>query len=134
MGLTNERFPGLAKRIRGLAEQHRELKDEPLHLAIAYDPGRDEHDVFLFELLGNFGGNDVSPDAELFEASFEGSQSFPMKRGQRLHLVLSNPEELRVALERRWKLAEELRGAVKRGDYEVLYEDQVGREALERFR
>jgi len=131
MGWTSKRFPRLAKRIRGLAEQHRELKDEPLHLAIAYDPGRDEQDVFLFELLSNFGGNDVNPEEELFEASFESSKSFPLGHGQRLHLVLTNPPELRVALESRWKLAEELRDALKRGDYEVLYEDQVGREALE---
>jgi hypothetical protein len=41
-------FPQFEKQIRNLTKQHRELKDEPLHLAISYAPKRDQQDIFLF--------------------------------------------------------------------------------------
>jgi hypothetical protein len=75
MKWTIKRFPGLASQIRNLAQQHREFREEPLHLAIAYEPDRDPNDIFLFELLGNFGGNevivrsDIRIDAELHNES-----------------------------------------------------------------
>ena len=49
---SSERFPQFEQPIRTLTEQHRELKDEPLHLAIAYGPLRDQQDIFLFEVIG----------------------------------------------------------------------------------
>ena len=111
-----QRFPRVERQIRDLARQHRELRDEPLHLALTYEPGRDTPDIFLFELLGNFGGNDVNPDAKLFEVTIDSTPSLTMEPNQRLHLVLTNPEEFRVALEQRWPTAEEIRDAVRRGD------------------
>ena len=131
MQWTAQRFPGLDRQIRGLAKQHSALRDEPLHLAIAYDPGRETGDVFLFELLGNFGGNEINDDAKFFEVTFDSSPSFALAKGQKLHLVLTNPPELRVALDQHWPTAEEVRHALRRGDFEVLHSDDVGREALE---
>jgi hypothetical protein len=131
MRWTVQRFPGLERQIRDLAEQHREFRDEPLHLAIADQPGRDLNDIFLFELLGNFGGNEVTSDARLFEVTFESSPSFAMEADQKLHLVLSNPEEFRVALDQQWPTAEEIRTAVHGGNFEVLHTDKIGRKALE---
>lgn len=131
MKWLSQRFPHLRRQIRDLAKQHLKLRDEPLHLAIVYDAGRDSQDIFLFELLDNFGGNEINPDAELFEATFGSSSNFSLEPGQRLHLILTNPEEFRKALIQRWPTAEEVRDAVRRGDFEILYSDQVGRDALE---
>jgi hypothetical protein len=50
---TSERFPQFETAIRHLTDQHRELKDEPLHLAISYGPIRDQQDIFLFEVIGS---------------------------------------------------------------------------------
>jgi hypothetical protein len=131
MKWTIRRFPGLERQIRELAEQHREFQDEPLHLAIAYQPARDPQDIFIFELIGNFGGNEVASDDELFEVTFESTPSFNMQPGQKLHLVFSNPQEFRAALDQRWPKAEEIRDAVRRRNFEVLHSDEIGRKALE---
>ena len=130
MQWTTQRFPRVEAQIRDLVGQHREIRDEPLHLAMAYEPGRDSSDVFLFELLGNFGGNDVNPDPQLFEVAFGPSLGLALELGQNLHLVLTNPEEFRVALEQHWPTAEEIRDAVRRGDFEVLHADETGQHAL----
>lgn len=130
MQWTIDRFPGLEHNLRNLAAQHREFQDEPLHLAIAFDPGHDHKDVFLFELLGNFGGNSISPDAEFFEASFDSTPQFPMSPGQKLHLILTSPAEFKRAGEERWKSFGKLQDAIRRGDFEVLYKDSIGDDAL----
>lgn len=53
---TSERFPQFEPAIRRLTEQHRELEDEPLHLALGYLPrrkGQEVYDgIFLFEVIG----------------------------------------------------------------------------------
>jgi len=134
MQWTTERFPTFECQVRELADQHKELVDEPMHLAIAYDPGRDMRDIFLFELLGNFGRGEVSPDGELFEVTFRPSDDFPLERDQRIHLVLSSPQEFRVALAQHWTSAEELRAAVGCGDYIVVFEDETGHEFLSLLR
>jgi hypothetical protein len=131
MQWTIKRFPGLESQIRDLAQQHREFRDEPLHLAIAYQPDRDPNDVFMFEPLGNVGGNEVTSEARLFEVTFESTPSFTMEGGQKLHLVLSNPLEFQAALDQRWPSAKEIRAAVQRGTFEVLHSDDIGQEAME---
>lgn len=134
MEWTTQRYPALAEPIRALAAQHRELEDEPLHLAIAFDPGREPEDVFLFELLGRFGLDEVGRDRELFEVTFPSTTSFPMGGDRRLHLILTNRKELQAALRDGWQTAEELRRAVRRGDYELLYADEIGSAALSLIR
>ena len=130
MTWITQRFPGVERQIRDLARQHRELRDEPLHLAMVYGPGREPLDIFLFELAGNFGGNEVSPDAQFFEVTFDSTPGFTMEPNQKLHLVLTNPKEFGAALDQHWQTAEEIRDAVRRGDFEVLHSDEIGQEAL----
>ncbi len=96
MKWLSQRFPHLRRQLLDLAKQHLEIADQPLHLAIAYDPGRDSQDIFLFELLDNFGGNEINPDAQLFEATFGSSKGFSLEPDQRLHFILTNPEEFRA--------------------------------------
>lgn len=128
---TTERFPQFAEDIRRLTAQHQELEDEPLHLAISYSSPRDPQDVFLFEIASRFGHDEVDPGKELFETTFPAPAGFHLGTGQSLHLILTNPNEIRVALREGWELANEVRQAVRAGDYEILFQDRVGAELLE---
>jgi hypothetical protein len=129
---TSERFPEFEQAIRALTEQHRELEDEPLHLALSYGPDRDQEDIFLFEVIG--GTETINPDRDLFETTFESVPGLPTGFRQRLHLVLTNPPELTQALEEGWPLATEVVGAVRAQEYKVLYKDSVGDRMLKRIR
>ncbi|MBI1783717.1 hypothetical protein HYR69_01115 [Candidatus Sumerlaeota bacterium] len=104
-----------------MARRHREFQDEPLLLALAYDPLRGDNNVYLFELIENFGSNEITPHGELFEIGFESTDEFPLTENQELHLVLSNPVEFNAALREHWRSAEEIRDAVRRGDFVCLY-------------
>ena len=128
---TTERFPRFEPAIRRLTEQHRELEDEPLHLAIAYQPGpsRDQQDIYLFEVVGGWG--DSNPDKELFETTFEPNGRFETGFSQRLHMILTTPAEFKTAMEENWKTAEEIVNAVRCDDYKVLHSNAVGQEILD---
>jgi hypothetical protein len=127
---TATRFPQFEKQIRSLTEQHRELEDEPLHLAISYAPRRDQQDIFLFEVIGGNGGDCINPDKELFETTFASTAGFPMAAGQQLHLVLTNQRELDVALSEGWPSLREVMDAIQSDEYEELYADQAGSQIL----
>ena len=132
---TKERFPQFSDRLERLTKEHRELEDEPLHLAISYDPGRDPQDIFLFEVVGNFANNEISPERDLFEVTFGSSQTFPLEQEQWLHLVLTSPKELDVALDEGWQRASELREALRQeGRAKVLYQDETGKQLMEMIR
>ena len=126
---TSERFPQFESAIRQLAEQHRQLKDEPLHLALAYDPGREQQDIFLIEVIGG-NGDQLSIGHELFETVFTSSAGFPMRTDQRLHLLLTTPAEWESALRENWPSASEIRRAIAWGDYQILHADEVGKRLL----
>lgn len=127
-------FPAYAEPLKQLVSEHLELTDEPLALAIYYDSGRNSPNVCLFEVHQNFGRNAVDPDRELFEVSYGSTSGFPMDNGQRLHLVLTNPVELKTALAENWPLAAEVRDAVKGGKAQVLFTSPAGAQCLEWIR
>jgi hypothetical protein len=128
---TSDRFPQFEQAIRRLTEQHRELVDEPLRLALSYMPGagRDQQHIYLFEVI-DAPWQRIRPEGDLFEVVFGSSDGFPMKANEQLHLILTNPPELRIALKERWGLAIEVVNAIRFRDYEVLFKDDVGQEAL----
>ncbi len=127
---TVDSFPQFEAAIRRLTEQHRELVDEPLHLAVSYLPAtRDQQHIFLFEVIGG-PGESINPERDLFEAIFETSPGFPMGPNEQLHLILTNPRELEIALREGWSLASEVVNAFRARDYEVLYKDEVGERVL----
>ena len=127
---TADRFPQFQAAIERLTEQHRELVDEPLHLAVSYLPsGRDQQDIFLFEVIGApWGSNNFEQD--LFEVTYAATAEFPMGPDERLHLILTTPRELEIALSQGWPLASELADAIRAGDFKVLYQDEVGEKVL----
>lgn len=128
---TDSRFPALADRVKALVEEHRELKDEPLLLAVYYAPERQPQDVFLFEIVDGFGNNDVDPDREMFEVTYAATPALPLAADQELHLIITNPTELKVALEQGWELVTELRDAKRDGKAEVIYSGPRGKNLWE---
>lgn len=131
---TTDRFPQFEDEVRRLTTQHLELKDQPLHLAISYDPGRDSQDIFLFEVIGGFAGGEINPDGDFFETVFPSTSTIPPAEGDKLHLVLTSPDELGVAVEQGWPLAVEIKSAVQRGDFQELFHDETGARLLESLR
>ncbi len=125
----SERLPQFESAIRQLTEQHRQLKDEPLHLALSYAPQREQEDIFLLEIIGA-NGDRLAEERELFETVFTSRSGFPMKESQRLHLLLATPAEWETALREGWPSVEEIRGAIAEGDYKILYADEVGQRLL----
>ena len=128
---TSERFPQFETQIRELTKQHRELEDEPLHLAISYAPQRDPQDIFLFEVIG--GADSISPDKVLFETTFASTPGFPMANGQQLHLILTNQRQLEMALDEEWPSVREIVDAIRSGDYKILCEDETGKTILKQI-
>ncbi len=128
---TSERFPQFEGEIRRLTEQHRALEDEPLHLAMAYQPAppRDQQDIYLLEVIGGWG--DTNADKELFETTFEPNGRLQSGFDERLHLILTTPVEFKAALEENWRTADEIVNAVRCNDYQVLHSDAVGGELLD---
>jgi hypothetical protein len=126
---TSERLPQFEAALQRLTDEHRELKDEPLHLAIVYHPKRDEQDIFLFEVIGGPMA-DVNIDRDLYEVTFDSTPGFKMPVDKKLHLVLTNAKEMKIALQEGWSLAEEIVKAVYAKDYRVLHEDETGTRVL----
>jgi hypothetical protein len=106
--------------IKELIDEHREHADEPLVLAMYYD-GEDPGDVYLLEVIENFGSNGINPDRELFELTYWAPNGKSGGVGQTWHLVLTNPPEFEMALRQNWKHVERIRSAVKAGRYDVIY-------------
>lgn len=127
---TADRFPQFEPAIRRLTEQHSELEDEPLRLAISYLPAlRDQQDIFLFEVVGGR-GESISSERDLFEITFTATSGFPMAANEQLHLILTNPKELETSLREGWPLAQEVVNAIRVGDYQVLHADEIGQQGL----
>ncbi|HVS39494.1 MAG TPA: hypothetical protein VMS17_28310 [Gemmataceae bacterium] len=128
-----ERFPRFEEAIRRLTEQHRQLQDEPLHLAVAYQPGppRDQQGIYLFEVIG--GRGEGNPDKQLFETAFDPNGRLQTGFSQTLHLILTTPDEFKTAMEEHWPSAEEIVRAVRNKDYRVMHADEVGNGVLERL-
>ena len=126
----SDRFPQFEAALRRLTEQHRELVDEPLHLAVSYLPAvRDQQHIFLFEVIGA-PWESLNPERDLFEATFAATPGFPMGQDEQLHLILTNPRELEIALQEGWPLASEVVNAIRAGNYVVLYKDGIGEGVL----
>lgn len=124
---TTTDFPHYHNQLSRLVRQHQELEDELLQLAIYYRPRRDLGDVFLFEVIDGFGSNSINTEEDFFEATFSASPELRLRKDQRLHLILTNPVELKHAYRHGWAKAEELIQAIFWDKaYDVLYMSQNG--------
>lgn len=109
------RFPNYLQQVRELVEEHKKLDSEPLLLAIYYAPSRDPDDIFLFEVIENFGSNSRDQDQELFEVAYDSTAQFSLPPGKHLRMILTNPVELRAAAREQWPALLEVREAVRDG-------------------
>jgi hypothetical protein len=116
-------FPAYREVVQELVQEHLELTYQPLLLALYYASEREPSDIFLFEVADKFGGNWVSEDNELMEATFGAASGLSIDKDQRLHLILTNPNEFHAAIENCWQSLQEIRQAVKSGQFEILYAD-----------
>src|SRR5438876_10570077 len=109
--------------LRDLVNQHKQLDDDRLALAIAYTDDRN-HDLFLMEVLEKRGflgqGFIFQGASDLRVHEIASTPGFPLAADQTLHLILTNPVELQHALAANYPLAESFRQAVRSGRYLAL--------------
>ena len=117
---SKSKFPDYERQLRKLVAEHKKIRDEPLIWAIYYNPGRKCKDIFLFEVIENFGNGTIDPDRDLFKVTYGRASGFPLEEDQALHLVLTNPDEFQRAAQQQWKRFKELKSAVGRGDYKIV--------------
>ncbi len=101
---------------------HVHLEDEPLVLAIYFASRAVPNEECLFEVMYNFGMNEVSEDKTIFQVQFGNAPKLPLPAGDRLRLFLTNPNEFRHAIERNWPEIQDLREAVWQGQFMLLYQ------------
>ena len=121
-------YPGFLDIVTGLVEDHKELLEEPIHLAIYYAPKeRGANDVFLFEVLDDFEGNSIEEDGDMLEVTYGRTPDFPMlNQDSRLHIILASPTELRKAYKNKTNLFNELKLALDSDKAKVIFSDQHG--------
>jgi hypothetical protein len=124
-------FPHSEDKVKSLVVEHRELKDEPLVLALYYAPDREPQDIFIFEIIDGFGVDSVDPEKNLFEVTYASNAAFPLEQGQKLHLVLTNRKEVKVAFQDGWGGTREIRDAIRRNDYRLIYQDPAAAGLIE---
>jgi len=127
---TQSLYPEYSDQIHELAKQHLAMRSEPLHLAIAYKPTESNGNVYLFEVIENFGSDYVEPDEELFEVTFGSTPVFPMGGVTELHLTMTNPIEAKVALREQWPSMLKIKDAVTAERFEKLHATPIGEEIL----
>lgn len=113
------------KDLQQLLSKHLAIQDEPLQLALWFQPDRDKEAVFVFEVADNFGNNDVDPEKEFLEISFPPSSDLPFG-GHDIHLILTNPEELKIAHQERWKSLQEILQSIQQNRYRILHKSEQG--------
>lgn len=125
-------YPDRLEDVERLIEQHRQLEHQPILLAIYFAQDQDPDSVYLMEVISQFGYDEVSDDRELFEMSYGSPDGFPLPPGSRLDIILTNPVELRAAVEQGWASLNPLLAAMEAGPeyYRVVYHSDGGDELL----
>ena len=115
-------YPDQRNLVRALVlNDHTELKDTPLILAIYFESRQSPHEECVFEVLHRFGLDEVSEIGSIFQIQFGPTHNFPLPEGDRLHLFLSNPNEMMYAIEHGWSEIHDLATAIQAGRSEVIY-------------
>ncbi|HET6249263.1 MAG TPA: hypothetical protein VFE47_16325 [Tepidisphaeraceae bacterium] len=121
-------YPDYKEAVAKLVEQHRKLRNGRLHLAVYLaPPKRAKRDIYLFELIEDFGGGSIDPDKKLFTFAYGSTPGFPLPPDARLWMILTNPAELDHAIQENWKRLHDLRQSRKTGQAIVLHADAMGK-------
>ncbi len=116
-------YPEQEALLRDLVENdHAHLEDEPLVLAIYFASRAVPNEECLFEVAQHFGMDEASDDGHIFQVQFGNAPGLPLPVGRRLRLFISNPTEMRRAIQERWSEVEDLQQALAAGQAAVLYE------------
>lgn len=127
MPSTIATYPDYKDEVNELVQQHRVAQREHLHLAVYLSPPkRAKRDIYLFEVIENFGGARIDPDKKLFTFAYGSTPGLPLPEGAKLWMILTNPIELDKAIEENWKRVEEIRNAKRAGNAVVLHADNKG--------
>ena len=128
MTVATTTYPEFELQVRDLVGQHRKLKDGRLRLAVYFaPPRRPKRDIFVFEVTDGFGGDAIDPQDKLFEFGYGSTPGFPLPVGVNLRMVLTNPTELRHAINHDWKAVRELRAARESDQAIVIHADALGK-------
>ncbi len=114
-----------SRTLEELVKAHQKLKDEPLHLALLLQDPRRPKDLVLFEVIGKFGGGHIDPNKRFVEVAMSANSAVVLPEGGELRLVLTSPEELRVAIDKGWPMLERLKS--RHDVVAVLYADALGK-------
>jgi len=106
------------KLVEKLVASHRKLPDHRLQLAIWFDMDH-RKDIHLFEVLEDFPYYDEP--GKLFTSRFDSGFDLLMPTGGKLELIMTSPEELRIALTKRYPQLTRLRKAFQRDSARVIY-------------
>ena len=106
-----------------VVNEHTQLEGEPLLLAIYYASALAPKDECLFEVISDFGYDEVSQDRRIFQVQYGPTPNFPIPEAQYLRLVLTNPVECETAIQQNWEEIRDVREALQSGRGEVIYRD-----------
>jgi hypothetical protein len=109
--------------IHALVQEHRKLKDEPLHLAVQLADPKHPTEIVLREVIGGFGGGHVDPDKQFLVVAVSPSTQIDLPPGGELRLVLTSPEELKEASTKNWPALQRLQ---KKTVVAVHHADKTG--------
>ena len=116
-------YPEQAELISDLVlNDHTDIEETPLVLAIYFASRRVPDEECLFEVLHHFGFDEVSEERTIYQIQFGRTLNFPLPVGDRLRLFLTNPTEMIYAIENGWPEVYDLVVAMGAGKYRVVYE------------
>jgi hypothetical protein len=128
MPTTLATYPDYKDQVKKLVQQHRTLRGERLRLAVYLAPSnRPKRDIYLFEVIDDFGGGRINPDNKLFTFAYGSTPGFPLPEGVSLWMILTNPAELDKAIQENWARVGEIGKARNAGKAIVIYADAKGR-------
>ena len=107
-----------------LVAKHQKMQEEPLLLAIHYQPDGEAKGPCLLEVADQFGSNRVNEFREIMQVRYLPSVELPLREGEVLSLILTNPPEFEEALKENWPGMREFRQAVDKGKWRIAYMSQ----------
>lgn len=107
--------------IAPLVERHKENYGDKLLLSVSYTPERDESDIFLLTVLAGFHSHSLEENGDILEVLYGSTNAFPLFGNDRLHILLTSPEEFEEAKQKQTSRLTEFMTACKNDKAILLY-------------
>jgi hypothetical protein len=135
MPATVATYPDYKDAVQKLVDQHRKLRGGRLHLAVYLaPPNRPKRDIYLFEVLDNFGGGKIDVEKKLFTFAYGSTPGLPLPEGVSLWMIVTNPAELDKAIKENWARLGEIRKARRAERASIIYADAEGKKFWNKIR